>query len=58
MQRPRVAKTLTKTASDASGVKSSSSLPVYSYKDYEDAPFVVYTKNEEEANDLVGCLHG
>ena len=24
----------------------------------EDPAFVVYTKNEEEANDLVGCLHG
>lgn len=55
-QRPRVAKPLAKTTSLASGARPSSA--VYSYKDYEDPAFVVYTKNEEEANDLIGCLHG
>ncbi|KAF9645234.1 ribonuclease H-like protein [Thelephora ganbajun] len=57
-QRHRVTKTLTKSTSDTSGTGPSSSLSVYSYKDYEDHPIVVYTKNEEEANDLVGCLYG
>jgi len=47
-----------KTASDASGKGPSEALPVYSYKDYEHPAFVVYTKNEGEANDLIGCLHG
>ena len=31
---------------------------VYSYKDYSPSPAVVYTCNEEEANDLVECLRG
>jgi hypothetical protein len=33
-------------------------LPVFSYKDYTPAPTVVYTRHEEEANDLVECLAG
>ena len=57
-QRPRVTKALTKAASDASGTGTSPALPVYSYKDYEAHPIVVYTKNEDEVNDLVGCLYG
>lgn len=47
-----------KTASGTSGTDPSPTLPVYSYKDYENHPFVVYTRNEEEVNDLIGCLHG
>jgi hypothetical protein len=54
-QRSRASKALTKTTSDAG---PSNTLPVYSYKDHEDPAIVVYTKNEEEANDLIGCLHG
>ncbi|KAI0357923.1 ribonuclease H-like protein [Trametes cingulata] len=34
------------------------SLPLYSYKDYDPSPAVVYTPHEEEANDLVQCLKG
>ncbi|EIW53709.1 ribonuclease H-like protein [Trametes versicolor FP-101664 SS1] len=33
-------------------------LPQYSYKDYSPVPAVVYTPDEEEANDLVQCLKG
>ncbi|RDX45534.1 ribonuclease H-like protein [Lentinus brumalis] len=33
-------------------------LPLYSYKQYPPIPAVVYTRHEEEANDLVGCLKG
>lgn len=33
-------------------------LPPYSYKDYTPTPAVVYTPDEEEANDLVQCLRG
>ncbi|EIN14444.1 ribonuclease H-like protein [Punctularia strigosozonata HHB-11173 SS5] len=33
-------------------------LPVFSYKNARPAPVVVYTRHEEEANDLVGSLHG
>ncbi|KAI0633974.1 ribonuclease H-like domain-containing protein [Trametes polyzona] len=33
-------------------------LPLYSYKDYSPSPAVVYTQDEEEANDLVQCLKG
>jgi len=58
VQRPQVTKTLAKTASDGSGAGPSEALPVYSYKDYERPACVVYTKNEEEVNDLVGCLYG
>ena len=31
---------------------------VYSYKDYSPEPAVVYTRHEEEANELVSCLRG
>ncbi|KIP05639.1 hypothetical protein PHLGIDRAFT_73964 [Phlebiopsis gigantea 11061_1 CR5-6] len=31
---------------------------VYSYKDYSPEPAVVYTRHEEEANELVACLRG
>ncbi|KAJ3550954.1 hypothetical protein NM688_g4960 [Phlebia brevispora] len=31
--------------------------PIYSYKDYGCKPAVVYTRSEDEANDLVQCLH-
>lgn len=47
-----------KTTSDTTGTGSTPKFPVYSYKDYKDHPFVVYTKNEDEANDLIGCLIG
>ena len=47
-----------KTTSDASGTGPPLKLPVYSYKDHERHPFVVYTKNEDEVNDLIGCLFG
>jgi hypothetical protein len=57
-QRSRVLKALTKTISNASGTGPSNSLPVYLDKDHEDPTTVVYTKNEEETNDLIGCLHG
>ena len=33
-------------------------LPLYSYKQYPPTPAVVYTRHEEEANDLVECLKG
>lgn len=33
-------------------------LPIYSYKDYTPAPAVVYTRHEEEANDIVAGLKG
>ncbi|KAI0795591.1 ribonuclease H-like domain-containing protein [Abortiporus biennis] len=35
-----------------------SNLPLYHYKDYHPTPAVVYTQNEEEADDLVQMLHG
>ncbi|KAH9848042.1 ribonuclease H-like domain-containing protein [Lenzites betulinus] len=35
-----------------------SALPSYSYKDYTPTPAVVYTPDEDEANDLVQCLKG
>ncbi|KAF9447045.1 ribonuclease H-like protein [Macrolepiota fuliginosa MF-IS2] len=35
---------------------SEGTLPIYSYKDYGPKPCVVYTRNEEEANDLVDSL--
>lgn len=31
-------------------------LPIYSYKDYQPQPAIVYTRHEEEANDLIQCL--
>lgn len=34
------------------------SLPVYSFMEYGDAPAVVYTKSESEANSLVQTLQG
>lgn len=49
---------MTKTPSDASGAGPTGTLPLYSYKDHKDPAFVVYTKNEEETDDLIGCLHG
>ncbi|EPQ51973.1 ribonuclease H-like protein [Gloeophyllum trabeum ATCC 11539] len=33
-------------------------LPLYTYKDYSPKPCVVYTRNEEEADDLIQCLKG
>jgi hypothetical protein len=33
-------------------------LPAFSYKDYTPTPIVVYTRHEEEANDLVESLAG
>ena len=34
------------------------SKPLFDYRDYNPAPIVAYTCNEEEANDLVSCLSG
>ncbi|KAI0640448.1 ribonuclease H-like domain-containing protein [Trametes meyenii] len=37
---------------------STARLPLYSYEDYKPSPAVVYTPDEEEANELVQCLRG
>ncbi|RPD70687.1 ribonuclease H-like protein [Lentinus tigrinus ALCF2SS1-7] len=51
------------TSGDANSLNASvppeqEGLPLYSFKQYPPAPAVVYTRHEEEANDLVGCLKG
>jgi hypothetical protein len=33
-------------------------LPVYSFKDYKPSPAIVYTRHEEETEDLLGALKG
>jgi hypothetical protein len=46
-------------SSKASSSKPDASrLPIYSYKDYLPRPGTVYTRHEEEANDLVVTLRG
>lgn len=58
---------LTRDTSSSSWTQNSSggkvnaeepSLPVYSFTEYQDAPAVVYTKSESEANSLVQTLKG
>jgi hypothetical protein len=34
------------------------SLPLYSYQDFSPIATTVYTRHEEEANDLIGALNG
>lgn len=38
--------------------KNAEPLPLYSYTDFSPCPSVVYTRHEEEANDLVQALKG
>ncbi len=46
------------SAAPAPAPPEKETLPLYSYKQYPLIPAVVYTRHEEEANDLVGCLKG
>ncbi|KAI0324115.1 ribonuclease H-like protein [Cubamyces sp. BRFM 1775] len=45
-------------AVDDAAISATIPLPPYSYKNYTPTPAVVYTPDEEEANDLVQCLRG
>ena len=58
MQRSKVTRTLMEAESGPSGTGPLPILPVYSYKSCENPPIAVYTRNEEEVNDLVGTLRG
>ncbi|KAG6817015.1 hypothetical protein H0H87_000637 [Tephrocybe sp. NHM501043] len=54
---PKLAKSVSSTSVTSVDSEPSADLPTYSYKDYSDPkPYVVYTRDVSEADDLIGTL--